>query len=144
MNTYRLKGASGKVAGQSQPLGTVTRIGRASDCELVVDDPHMPGLLAEISLQNGGLRLEKRDAAGEILLNGEAVSDAWLSTGDEIRIGQSRWVLQAPGLRPGKVLTDAAIKRRSGIWPWLVTAGVLGAAALAWQQGWLSSFVGRL
>jgi hypothetical protein len=47
-------------------------------------------------------------------------------------------VLQAPGLRPEKVLTAKAVKRSSGIWPWLVAAAVLGAAAaLAWQRGWL-------
>jgi hypothetical protein len=139
MSNYRLKGASGKVAGLSHPLGAVTRIGSASDCDLVIDEPRVPDLLAEISVQaDGGLRLLKQNGGGEILLNGEPVSDVRLSSGDEIRIGAARWVLQAPGLRPEKVLTAKAVKRSSGIWPWLVAAAVLGAAAaLAWQRGWL-------
>ncbi len=139
MNTYRLKGASGKVAGLSHPLGAVTRIGRAGDCELVIDETQAPDLLAEISLQtDGGLRLVKRDAGGEILLNGEPVSDARLSSGDEIRIGTSRWVLQAPGLKPEKVLTEQALKHRSRWLPWLMVVALLAAAALALQRGWLS------
>jgi hypothetical protein len=140
MNTYRLKGASGKVAGQTQPLGALTRIGRGSGCELQVEDTLMPDLLAEISIEgDGGLRLVKRAASGEILLNGKPVNDARLRSGDEIRIGQSRWVLQAPGLRPEKVLTEKATRRGPGMWPWLVAAGVLGAAAAwAYAQGWLA------
>lgn len=139
MSSYRLKGASGKVAGLSQSLGVVTRIGRAESCELVIDDARAPDLLAEISLEaDGNLRLLKRDAGGEILLNGEPVSDARLSSGDEIRIGTSRWVLQAPGLRPEKVLTEQALKHRSRWLPWLMVVALLVAAALALQRGWLS------
>ena len=40
--------------------------------------------------------------AAETLLNGEVVEQASLASGDEIRIGNCRWVLQAPGLRPQK------------------------------------------
>jgi len=144
MNTYRLKGASGKVAGQTQALGAVTRIGGGSGCELRIEEAGSPELLAEISMESdGGLRLLKRDTGGEILLNGKPVTDAWLSSGDEIRIGQSRWVLQAPGLRPEKVLTEKAIKRGPGLWPWLAGAVVLGAAAAwAYTQGWLGFLSG--
>ena len=38
---------------------------------------------------------------------------------------------------PDKVLTTKAVKARSGVWPWLVLAALLGLAALAWQRGWL-------
>ncbi len=139
MNTYRLKGASGKVAGLSHELAQRTRIGSAADCELRVDDPKVAAQQAEISLQaDGSLRLVQLDGAGEILLNGKAVSTALLKSGDEIRVGACRWVLQAPGLRPEKVLTEQAVKRGINWMPWLMAAALLAAAALAWQRGWLS------
>ena len=138
MNTYRLKGASGKVAGLSHDLGLRTRIGRDTACELQVDDPKVSAQQAEISLQaDGSLRLVQLDSSGEILLNGKVVSDALLKSGDEIRVGACRWVLQAPGLRPDKVLTEQAIKRGINWMPWLMAAALLSAAALAWQRGWL-------
>jgi predicted component of type VI protein secretion system len=138
MNTYRLKGASGKVAGLNHALAERTRIGRGASCELRIDDVQVAEEQAEIRLQaDGSLRLLKLTEQGELLLNGQAVSDALLNSGDEIRVGTCRWVLQAPGLRPEKVLTAKAIKQRSSAWPWLIATALLAAAALAWQRGWL-------
>jgi hypothetical protein len=138
MNTYRLKGASGKVAGLSHNLGQRTRIGSDAACELQVDDPKVAAQQAEIILQaDGSLRLLQLAGAGEVLLNGKAVNDALLNSGDEIRLGACRWVLQAPGLRPEKVLTEQAVKRGINWMPWFMAATLLVAAALAWQRGWL-------
>ena len=137
-NTYRLKGASGPVAGLNHELAERTRIGSASSCELVVEGAGLAAELAEIRLQaDGNLRLLKLGEQGDILLNGQAISDAVLNSGDEIRVGTCRWVLQAPGLRPEKVLTAKAVKPRQSALPWLVAAALLSAAALAWQRGWL-------
>ena len=72
------------------------------------------------------------------MLNGEPVEQASLGSGDEIRIANCRWVLQAPGLRPQKVLTEDAVQRKRGRLPWLIVGGLLAAAALAWYRGWLS------
>ncbi|MDZ4728781.1 MAG: FHA domain-containing protein [Xanthomonadales bacterium] len=138
MNKYRLKGASGKVAGLSHDLGQRTRIGSDAACELRVDDPKLSAMQAEISLQaDGSLRLVQLDNSGDVLLNGKAVSDALINSGDEIRLGTCRWVLQAPGLRPEKVLTQQAVKRGMNWMPWLMAAALSSAAALAWQRGWL-------
>ena len=138
MNIYRLKGASGKVAGKNHTLGTVTVLGRDTACDLVINDEQLAGRQAEIRLEtSGSLRLVQLDAAHDVLVNGQPVTDQLLNSGDEIRIGTCRWVLQAPGLRPEKVLTDQAVKRRSSALPWLLLAALLAAAALAWQKGWL-------
>ncbi len=138
MTSYRLKGASGKVAGMTQDLAEITRIGRGAECELQLDEAGIAELQAEIRLEpDGSLRLVNLHVASEILLNGKATEQALLSSGDEIRIGQSRWVLQAPGLRPQKVLTEQAVKRKAQWLPWLIPAALLAAAALAWQRGWL-------
>lgn len=138
MASYRLKGASGKVAGSTHELADVTRIGSADDCDLRLEDAGVAGQQAEIRLESdGSLRLLKLQPGLEILLNGKEVNDTLLNSGDEIRIGTCRWVLQAPGLRPQKVLTEQAVRRRAHSLPWLMAAALLAAAALAWQRGWL-------
>jgi hypothetical protein len=138
MTSYRLKGASGKVAGSTQDLAEVTRIGSGADCELRLDEAGIAELQAEIRVERDGtLRLVNLHAANDILLNGKIVEQASLSSGDEIRIGTCRWVLQAPGLRPQKVLTEQAVKRKASWLPWLIPAALVVAAALAWYRGWL-------
>jgi len=133
-NTYRLKGASGPVAGLNHELAERTLIGSAASCELVVDGVGLAAEVAEIRLQaDGSLRLLKLTEQGEVLLNGQAVTDALLNSGDEIRVGTCRWVLQAPGLRPEKVLTAKAVRSRRRVWPWLVLTALLAASALAWH-----------
>jgi hypothetical protein len=138
MSTYRLKGASGAVINQSFTLGAGTLIGRADDCDLRIDQngvaPHHAEILEDAE---AGLLLRNLDASFETLLNGEPVVQAGLASGDEIRIAACRWVLQAPGLRPTKVLTPEAVQPRRPWLPWLIVAGLLTAAAAAWYQGLL-------
>ena len=137
MSTYRLKGASGAVINQSFTLGARTVIGRADDCDLRLQQDGVAARHAEISQTADGLVLSRLDPAGEVLLNGQPVERASLSSGDEIRIANCRFVLQAPGLRPQKVLTPAAARPRRRYLPWLIVASLLAAAAAAWYAGWL-------
>jgi hypothetical protein len=138
MSTYRLKGASGAVINQSFTLGERTLIGRADDCDLRVDQEGVAGRHAEITLDAaGGLTLTHLAAEGETQLNGEVVQTAPLGSGDEIRIANCRWVLQAPGLRPEKVLTDQATRARRSHLPWLIPLLLVSAAAASWYHGLL-------
>lgn len=137
MSTYRLKGASGPVINQTFALGERTRVGRADDCEVRLDRDGVGAHHAEIRQQDGGLALSSLDPDHPVLLNGEPVSSAALASGDEIRIADCRFVLQAPGLRPAKVLTEAAVRPRRGWLPWTIVGALLAAAAVAWRQGWL-------
>ena len=142
MNNYRLKGASGKVAGHSHSFSQRTTLGSGKDCDLVIDDSTVAAKQAEIVLlDSGNLHLVHLDPATQTLVNGQPVTEILLNSGDEIRLRACRWVLQAPGLRPEKVLTEQAVKQRSRFLPWLI-AGALGVAtaiavALAWQRGLL-------
>ena len=139
MSIYRLKGASGPVINQSHTLTRRTLIGRADDCDLRVDLDGVEGRHAEIIEDGqGGLILNNLAPSAETVLNGEPVQSASLGSGDEIRIASCRWVLQAPGLRPEKVLTDQAVASRRGYIPWLVVGGLLAAAAVAWYSGLLA------
>ena len=139
MSTYRLKGASGAVINQSFTLGDRTVIGRADDCDLRLDQEGVAPRHAAIVLDSEGrLQLRDLDSGAQTLLNGQAVQSAQLASGDEIRIANCRFVLQAPGLRPEKVLTAAATRPRRGYLPWLIVGGLLAAAAGAWYAGLLS------
>jgi len=137
MSTYRLKGASGAVINQAYTLGARTLIGSADDCDLRIEHNGIEPQHAEITEEGDKLVLKNLANAAETLLNGEVVEQASLASGDEIRIGNCRWVLQAPGLRPQKILTSDAIRPRRSYLPWLIVGALLAAAALSWQGGWL-------
>ena len=138
MNTYRLKGASGAVINQAFTLERTTSIGRAEDCELRINADGVASRHAEIhEAEDGALIIRNLDPSFETLLNGDAVDEASLASGDEIRIANCRWVLQAPGLRPEKVLTAEAVRSQRSYLPWLIVGGLLAAAAASWQRGLL-------
>jgi hypothetical protein len=136
-STYRLKGASGAVVNQTWTLGARTVIGRADDCDLRLAEDGVAARHAEITEGEGTLTLTRLDPAHEVVLNGKPIDSAVLSSGDEIRIANCRFVLQAPGLRPAKVLTDRAIRPQRPWLPWLIVGGLLAAAAAAWYAGLL-------
>jgi len=138
MNTFRLKGASGSVINQTFALGERSVIGRADDCDLRLDREGVASHHAEIVHSDAALTLRRLDPDAEVLLNGRAVETAELASGDEIRIANCRFVLQAPGLRPEKVLTAEAVTRRRGYLPWLIVIALLAAATAAWYTGLLS------
>ncbi len=137
MSTYRLKGASGAVINQSFTLRDRTLIGSAEDCDVRIDNDGAAMQHAEIIEEDGSLILRNLASPGATLLNGEPVEQASLGSGDEIRIANCRWVLQAPGLRPQKVLTSDAVQPQRNWVLWLIVASLLAAAILAWQRGWL-------
>lgn len=138
MHTYRLKGASGKVANQAFGLAARTVLGSAAGCDLVIDDAAIAPRHAEILFNPAGeMELVNLDDGFATYLNGAPVLRAKLRSGDEIRLGNCRWVLQAPGLRPEKVLSGKALEDRRNLLPWLLAGALLAAAALAWQRGWL-------
>lgn len=140
MSIYRLKGASASVANIVHDLGESTTIGRADDCDLRIDDDGCAPRHCVIERGDDGalvLRHLAREPGFETRVNGETVQVAALGRGDEIRIGPARWMVQAPGLRPDRVLTDDAVRTPRSHLPWLIPVALLSAAALAWQQGWL-------
>lgn len=137
MSTYRLKGASGAVANQAFVLSGRSVIGSGEDCDLRIEQEGVAARHAEIVADADGLELQALAGADEVRVNGEAVQRRRLASGDEIRIANCRWVVQAPGLRPEKVLTGQPVKSRWRFLPWLIVGALLGAAAIAWQQGLL-------
>ena len=138
MSIYRLKGTSGPVINKKFTLRDRLLIGRADDCDIRIGDEDVAFRHAEVCLmKEGRILLRNLEPSREILLNGVAVIESELSGGDEIRVGTCRFMLQAPGLRPDRVLTGEAVERRRRHWPWLLATALAAAATLAWQRGWL-------
>lgn len=137
MSTFRLKGTSGPVINQAWTLEDRTLIGRSDDCEIRIDGKAVAPRHAAVTVEGGKVVLRLLETGGELHLNGQAVEEAALVSGDEIRIGDCRWLLQAPGLKPEKVLTEQALRRRVNLLPWLVAGTLSALALLAWRLGWL-------
>lgn len=133
---FRLKAASGPLTGQTFDLGVdITHIGADTSMDVVIgglDDQH-----AKIASQGEGLVIEPMGQSA-VFLNGEAIdSTHGLTSGDEIRLGGVRLVLQAPGLKPQRVLDTTRVKKPL---PWarigLGVVIVVGAALayVYWQH----------
>ena len=120
-------------------------IGRADDCDVRIDDEGVAARQAEVQMSpDGSVRLKDLGSGNGVLLNGERVTQAELSSGDEIRIGNCRLMLQAPGLRPDRVLQGEAIRPPRQHWPWLLALAIGAVAALAMQRGWLDTLLSGL
>ncbi|MFU8877837.1 MAG: FHA domain-containing protein [Wenzhouxiangellaceae bacterium] len=127
-----MKGASGALTGQKFELGEITRIG--SDAAMDVTIEGLAGEHARILVRDGALMLEP---VGECVVNGEVAGPVALQSGDELRFGTVRMVLQAPGLKPARVL-DQVPEKRSGRWRWALAGIILTGAAAAAGWWWLT------
>jgi pSer/pThr/pTyr-binding forkhead associated (FHA) protein len=132
MSLYKLKGTSGSVINQSYPFGELIVLGSSSDCDIQLDEPGVSSRHAEIRLLDGkSLQLKDLGSETGTLLNGEPVTEILLGSGDEIRIGTCRWMLQAPGLRPERVLTADVLGKPAPRWPRILLWTSLATAAAA-------------
>lgn len=130
MSLYKLKGTSGRVINQSFPIGESIVLGSSADCDVQLDEPGVSSRHAEICLIDGkSLLLKDLGSETGTLLNGERVIESMLGSGDEIRIGTNRWMLQAPGLRPDRILTDGAVKKTARRWPRVLLWATLAVVA---------------
>lgn len=137
MTVYRLKGTAGSVINRSFPLHRCLLIGTGDGCDIRLEQPGVAARHAEVRVsEKGSVVLRSLEESSPILCNGEPVTERELASGDEIRVGQCRFLLQAPGLRPERVLTPEAARKRRRHWPWLLLLALLAAALLAWERGW--------
>ena len=143
MGLYKLKGTSGSVINQSFPFGDTIVLGSSPGCDVQLEEAGVSGRHAEIRLVEGGqLRLKDLGSETGTRLNGERIQETTLGSGDEIRIGTCRWMLQAPGLRPERVLTSEIINKPARHWPRVLAWGVVLTSAafvavLKWKPEWL-------
>jgi pSer/pThr/pTyr-binding forkhead associated (FHA) protein len=147
MSLYKLKGSAGSVINQSFPIRETLLLGSSPDCDVQIDEAGIAPRHAEIRLLDGKqLRLKDLGSAAGTLLNGEPVQETLLGSGDEIRIGTCRLMLQAPGLRPERVLTEDVVGKPSVDWArilaWSLVAASAAAAAIArFRPEWLAGLL---
>ena len=125
---FRLKAASGPHTGKTFDLSEDTAIGSADSADIRIDglaDAH-----ARIIFDGQTLTLE---SAEESFVNGQLAPRRALQSGDEIRLGEHRFVLQAPGLRPPSVLQQTRPRPTISPWTWVAMGAVAvsGFAAVA-------------
>ncbi len=131
---FRLKATSGPSTGQAYALNAeLTELGSSESMDITLAG--LEASHARISRSGAGLVIEPVGDS-PVFVNGEPVSQAHaLQSGDEIRLGSLHLMLQAPGLKPERVLHTVKTKP-SRAWLWPVTGVLLvGAAALVWL-GW--------
>ena len=82
-----------EIDGRSVPLAVaVTTIGRLPDCGVVLRDPNVSRRHAEVRRTSTGFLLVDCESTNGVLVNGTAVSQVALRSGDAIEIGSSRIV----------------------------------------------------
>ena len=139
MSVYRLKGTAGVVINKAFRLSGTIVIGRADDCDIRIEDERIAAHHVEVKLgSQGGVQLRELDSESGVKVNGEKVQIANLASGDEIHIGNCRLMLQAPGLRPERVLSGDAIQEPRKHWPWLLVIALAGMVILGYTEGWMS------
>ncbi len=132
MSHYKLKGTSGSVINRSFPFAESIVLGSSAECDIQLDEPGIAPRHAEIRLLDGkSLQLKDLGSKTGTLLNGEPVTETLLGSGDEIRIGTCRWMLQAPGLRPERILTAEVVSKPARRWPRILLWTGLATAAAA-------------
>lgn len=124
-----LQGLTGQVAKKRFTVDGQLTIGADNDQGIVLQDDKVAGQHAVIEFSQNQLLLSATQTA---ILNGEPVRSTTLKSGDELRIGQQRFIVKMPGLRPDSVLRDVQTSTNSkSVYFWLGITGVLVAAAVA-------------
>ena len=99
-----LRAVSGPYFGRSFGFSPSLSIGRSERADLCVDDDGLASI--QLRLHWYGDRClvqgEPPDLGPGFELNGHPLAAGWMLPGDQLRVGSSRFVLEAPGLRPGR------------------------------------------
>ncbi len=80
---------SGRETGQMYNLaGRTVRLGRDATCQIVIDDPHISRVHAEITCRTGNtIVIKDAGSTNGIFVNGKRVTEQQLNDGDKILIG---------------------------------------------------------
>jgi len=139
-----LRGVGGRFHGRCFTLEQPRLVGRHPEADIRIDDPSFADRHARLELVGEQVVLRDLGSAEGSLVNGEAVRDAVLESGDQIVFdGQHRFVVEAPRRRPRGPEAGAptevslpkaapvAVRGRDHVsrLPWLLLAA-LGIAAL--------------
>ena len=144
-----LRGVAGGHFGRAIAVRQRLVVGRASDCDIVVDDPQIAPHHAAIEKIDEAICLRDMGSGAGVLVNGLRLTTAVLHTGDQLAFGRDHFLIEAPGLplrgevaaarapanpEAGEgvdVVAAAPADTRGSIW-WLIGAAALIALGLMW------------
>jgi len=141
-----LRGVAGSHFGRAIALNQRLVVGRAADCDIVIDDAQIAPHHATVENIDETICLRDMGSGAGALVNGLRLTTAVLNTGDQIAFGRDHFLIEAPGLplrgevAPAPQAEDAEIESlaaamptdsRGSIW-WLIGAAALIALGLVW------------
>jgi pSer/pThr/pTyr-binding forkhead associated (FHA) protein len=142
-----LRGVAGSHFGRAIALKQRLVVGRAADCDIVIDDAQIAPHHATIENIDETICLRDMGSGAGALVNGLRLTTAVLHTGDQLAFGRDHFLIEAPGMPlRGEVAaspqaddieaaTSDAIAMpadaRGSIW-WLIGAAALIALGLVW------------
>jgi pSer/pThr/pTyr-binding forkhead associated (FHA) protein len=135
---FVLRGVSGAAFGKTFPIGALTTIGRAPECDVSIPSEEISRRHAQVKPTQDGLMVEDLGSANGTFINGQRVQSGLLKAGDELRLDAIRFLLVAPGMeipssqKPTTQLPLPAQGGGNGKWIGIgvaVAAAVAGAAA---------------
>ena len=145
-----MRGVAGSHFGRAIALRQRLVVGRAADCDIVVDDAQIAPHHATVELVGEAICLRDMGSGAGVLVNGLRLKTAVLHTGDQVAFGRDHFLIEAPGLPlRGEIALatptpenagaqDAAeapvanANSRGSIW-WLIGAAALIALGLSWM-----------
>ncbi|HVT32056.1 MAG TPA: FHA domain-containing protein [Rhodanobacteraceae bacterium] len=144
-----LRGVAGSHFGKAIALRQRLVVGRAADCDIVVDDAQIAPHHASIESIGEAICLRDMGSGAGMLVNGLRVSTAVLHGGDQLAFGRDHFVVEAPGMplrgepAPNAASADAerdamtanppaSVDARGSIW-WLIGAAAMIALGLMWM-----------
>ncbi|MCK9539557.1 FHA domain-containing protein [Dokdonella sp.] len=138
-----LRGVAGSHFGRALAINPRLTVGRGRDCALRIDEPQVARQHAVVEAAGQSIYLRGGGEGRSLRVNGIPVADAVIYPGDQITIGRSQFLVEAPGWPrrgeagriAGHAITDAVraleappaapvAARHRGLW-WLI-----GVAAL--------------
>jgi pSer/pThr/pTyr-binding forkhead associated (FHA) protein len=143
-----LRGVAGSHFGRAIALRQRLVVGRAADCDIVVDDAQIAPHHATIETIEETICLRDMGSGAGALVNGLRLPTAVLHQGDQIAFGRDHFLIEAPGMPlRGEIASvpsaaDSAeangasaqatpADTRGSIW-WLIGAAALIALGLVW------------
>ena len=146
-----LRGVAGSHFGRAIALKQRLTVGRAADCDIVIDDAQIAPHHATIENIDDAICLRDMGSGAGALVNGLRLTTALLHTGDQIAFGRDHFLIEAPGLplrgevaaastdtpaaeeadSAADVQEQASVDSRGSIW-WLIGAAALIALGFTW------------
>jgi len=126
-----LRGLNGPCFGKQFLIAKPLVIGRAPECDIVIDLSEISRRHAQVRPTAMGVIVEDLGSSNGLWINDRQVTQGALQQGDELRLGTIRFVLSTPALSPPvpvprRPVAAPVVKQRS--WGMIAAMGLIAAA----------------